>query len=42
MGFMNVTKKRAIVKWEICEVIQKEWFAKPKCTLNIRMKKHKN
>tara|TARA_B110001452_G_C15221246_1_gene423390 strand:- start:1110 stop:1877 length:768 start_codon:yes stop_codon:yes gene_type:complete len=25
-----------------CEDIRKEWFVKPKCTLNIRMKKHKN
>jgi hypothetical protein len=32
----------SVYRFSKCEVIQKEWFAKPKCTLNIRMKKHKN
>ena len=29
----------SVYRFSKCEVIQKEWFAKPKCTLNIRMKK---
>ena len=32
----------SVYRFPSCEVLRKEWFVKPKCTLNIRMQKHKN
>jgi hypothetical protein len=32
----------SVYRFPTCEVLRKEWFVKPKCTLNIRMQKHKN